>query len=117
MVTKNFKLRSDQIAPLVASMGWCMASDRVMVDGSPIGYMYRQKPVSGGDSGWRFLAGDEDEAYIARDENHGIYDLNTVVNYDPSVIPFLDASPGSRFDKVAGNTYEALEPWPEDEGQ
>ena len=109
MIEKNFKLRSDQIAPLVVSSGWCMATDRIMVDGSPIGYMQRENPVAGGDSGWRFFAGDEDDEYMSNDDNHGVYDLNTVVNYDTSVIPFLDAPSGSRFDKVAGDTYVLLD--------
>jgi hypothetical protein len=54
---------------------------------------------------------------MAYNENHGVYDLNTVANYDSSVIPFLSAPPGSRFDKVAGDTYQALEPWAEGEDQ
>jgi len=108
-MSKRFKLRSEEIAPLIVSSGWCVATDRIMVDGSPIGYMHREMPVSEGDSGWRFFAGDEDDEYMANDDHHGVYDLNTVVNYDPSVIPYLDASPGSRFDKIAGNSYALLD--------
>jgi hypothetical protein len=102
---KQFKIRSDQIAPLIPPSGWCLATDRIMVDGCPIMYMHRESPIAGGDSGWRFFAGDEDDAYMANNENHGVYDLNTVVNYDPAVIPYLDAPPGSRFDKAADNSY------------
>jgi hypothetical protein len=104
-VQKKFRLRSDQIAPLVDALGWCLATDRIMVDGRPIGYMYREAPQGGGDSGWRFFAGDEDDAYMANNDNHGIYDVNTVVNYDPSVIPYLDMPPGTRLDKAPDNTY------------
>ena len=110
-IKKNFKLRSYKIAPLIVSSGWCTATDRIMVDGCPIGYMYRQTPMAEGDSGWRFLAGDEDEAYMATNANHGVYDLNTVVNYDPDVIPYLDAASGCRFDKTAENSYVPLEPF------
>ncbi len=46
---------------------------------------------------------------MASNENHGVYDLNTVVNYDPAVIPFLGATPGSRFDRTSGNTYVKLD--------
>jgi hypothetical protein len=80
-----------------------------MVDGALIGYMYREEPKAGGDSGWRFFAGDEDDAYMASNDNHCVYDLNTVVNYDPAVIPFLDATPGSRFDRTSENTYVKLD--------
>ena len=37
----------------------CIATDRITVDGLPVGYMYREKPEEGDpferyDSGWRF---------------------------------------------------------------
>ena len=34
------------------------------------------------DSGWRFLAGSEDDEYTDNPENIGIFDLNTICNYD-----------------------------------
>ena len=101
MRPKTFRLRAEEILPLVPGMGWCMASDRIVVDGSPVGYMYRETPASTGDSGWRFLAGDETDEYMGNSDNHGIYDVNTIANYDRSVIPFLNASFGSRFDRAA----------------
>ena len=106
---KNFRIKGEDLKPLVESAGWCMATDRIMVDGLPIGYMYRETPAAGGDSGWRFFDGDEDDAYMARDGNHGVYDLNTVANYDPAVIPYLIAAPGSRFDKAGDGAYVRLE--------
>lgn len=107
--TKNFRIKSEDLKPLVESAGWCLATDRIMVDGLPIGYMYRETPIAGGDSGWRFFAGDEDDAYMARDGNHGVYHLNTVANYDPAVIPYISAAPGSRFDKASDGSYVRLE--------
>lgn len=40
----------------------CFATDRILVDGCKVGYMYREEPDSDSsmpDSGWRFNAGDE----------------------------------------------------------
>lgn len=71
--------------------------------------MHREVPVAGGDRGWRCFAGDEDDAYMAKVANHGSCDLNTVAKYDPAIIPFLTAAPGSRFDKVQGDIYVPLE--------
>lgn len=105
---KKFKIPGGDIKPLVQSTGWCLATDRIMVDGLPIAYMCRETPAASGDSGWRFFAGDEDDAYMARDENHGVYDLNTVVNYDAAVIPYLNAAHGSRFDKADDGSYVLL---------
>jgi hypothetical protein len=35
----------------------------------------------------------------AEPDNHAIYDVNTIANYDPSILPFLDAPEGSAFEK------------------
>jgi len=31
--------------------------------------------------------------------NVGLHDVNTIANYDPDVIPLLDAPPGSAFER------------------
>ncbi len=74
----------------------CIASDRITVDGLPVGYMYREKPDEGAwnegyDSGWRFMAGDESDEYLQTAENSGVYTLNTICQYDPDIIPLLHA--------------------------
>ena len=71
----------------------CIATDRITVDGLPVGYMYREKPEEGDpferyDSGWRFTAGDESDEYMQTAQNSGIYKLNTICQYDPGIIPF-----------------------------
>ena len=107
---KKFKLRPEEIASLVAGGGgWCLATDRVVVDGARIGYMYREEPKGGGDSGWRFFAGDEDDGYMRDNGNHGVYELNTVANYDPAVLPYLSSAVGSAFDRVAEKLFAQVE--------
>lgn len=76
----------------------CFVSDRIMVDGCKVGECYRLEPDRGDegwDSGWTFLAGDEDEEYADDRQNFGIYDINTLCNYDPDVIPFLSMPAGT----------------------
>ncbi len=75
----------------------CFATDRIMVDGEKVGYMYREYPDFEGDSGWRFSCGDEDEEYMNNPENSGIYVLNTVANNDEDIIPLLDSPIGTGF--------------------
>ncbi|MCL2148620.1 MAG: DUF2185 domain-containing protein [Methanomassiliicoccaceae archaeon] len=75
----------------------CFATDRILVDGCKVGYMYREEPDGDWDSGWRFTAGDESEEYMDTPGNSGIYALNTVANNDPEIIPFLTAPYGSSF--------------------
>jgi hypothetical protein len=96
-VNKHFKLTAEQIRPLATGRGGAIASDRITVDGRPVGYMYRIEPHNELDSGWAFLAGDESEAYMDNAANHAIYDVNTIANYDPEIIPLIDAPIGSAF--------------------
>ena len=61
--------------------------------------MYREEPDTDFDSGWRFLSGLESDAYVNDLANVGLHDVNTIANYDPDVIPLLDAPPGSAFER------------------
>jgi hypothetical protein len=97
---KVFKIPGNQIRSLIPNMGGCFASDRITVDGSAVGYMYREQPDFEVDSGWRFFAGDESLAYVDICDNFAIYDVNTICNYDPAIIPYLDAPIGSTFGRV-----------------
>jgi len=60
--------------------------------------MYREEPDFEDDSGWRFFSGDETEEYMNDADNCGIYEVNTIANYDQSIIPLLDAEIGSAFE-------------------
>lgn len=87
-------------------MDGCIASDRIMVDGCKVGFMYRKEPAKDSpDSGWRFFAGDESESY-AKNPNHlGIYRLNTVCNYDEDIMPYLFAPVGTAFSRGEDGTF------------
>lgn|SRR5574344_1702291 len=97
---KNFKLKENEIKKIIELKGSCIASDRITVDGLKIGYMYRENPTTEVDSGWRFFAGDETEEYTNNPINFEIYDLNTICNYDNSIISLLNANIGTSFEKI-----------------
>jgi len=59
--------------------------------------MYRESPTDSIDSGWRFFSGEETQDYADQPANFALYDVNTIANYDPSIISFLDAPSGSAF--------------------
>lgn len=101
-VVKKFKLSAEEIRPLATGYGACFATDYIVVNGLPVRFMYRETPDKPVDSGWRFMSGQESDDYIDDPENAGIYDVNTIANYDPSIVPFLDAPVGSVFEKEAG---------------
>ena len=99
---KRFKLSANQIRPLAEGYGACIATDKITVEGLPVRFMYREAPDNEVDSGWRFMSGFEDDAYMNNPDHHEVYDVNTIANYDPAIIPFLDAPEGSAFEKPDG---------------
>jgi hypothetical protein len=89
-------------------MGGCIATDRITVDGLKVGSMLRELPTQEEDSGWVFFAGDEPQEYLDDADNLAVYEVNTIANYDPAIIPYLYALPGQRFDRDP-ETHEFVE--------
>ena len=79
-----------QLVP--ASLGACLVTDKITVEGLPVRFMYREPTEEGMDSGWRFLSGTETDEYMENPHNSGIFDVNTVANYDRNIIPYLKAA-------------------------
>jgi hypothetical protein len=110
---KKFALNADQIKPLAAGRGECIATERITVDGMPVGYMVREPTTHQGDSGWCFMAGDETQDYMDDPSHLGIYDVNTIANYSPDIVLLLEAQPHSAFErntvtgKLVAVMYEA----------
>ena len=100
---KPFAKTPGDFKPLARGYGGCIATDRSPVDGEPVRFMYREKTERDLDSGWRFTAGDETDAYMDDASKHEVYDCNTIANYDPEIIPFLNAPPGSAFERLDGD--------------
>lgn len=96
-MAKHFAIPADEITRLISREDGCIASDRITVDGRPVGYMYREKPRNPSDSGWAFFAGDETDEYTNNPDNFDLYQLNTIANYDADIIPLLDAPIGSAY--------------------
>ena len=86
----------------------CIVSDRLAREGFKVGYLYREAPAEGWpDSGWRFLAGNEDDAYMSDPRNHRVFAIQTVRDYDRDIIPYLRAEVGSAFIRTGRDTNEA----------
>ncbi len=99
---KKFAKSSEEIKELLRNWegpAGCIATDRIVVDGCKVGYMYREEPdaESSWDSGWRFTAGDESDEYMNNPGNSGIYALNTICNYDEDVMNFLHSPYGNAY--------------------
>ena len=105
MGEKNIKLKSEQILNLIESMGGCIATDKITVDGEPVGYMYREDTDFEFDSGWRFFSGTEGQEYADNPNNMMIYDVNTIANYDRAIIPYLQMPKGTELFRNENQTF------------
>lgn len=100
--TKKYRIPGHEIRQLIPNTTGCIASDRITVDGLKVSFMYREEPRNDVDSGWVFLSGEESQEYADNPANWEIHALNTVCNYDPSVIPYLGSNPGTAFGRAEG---------------
>ncbi len=102
---KEFRLSRHQIKPLAENYGLCVVSDLITVGGQPVGYAYREEPQDADDSGWRFLAGTESDAYIDNTKNFSVLDVNVVANYDEAIVALLDEPVGAEFDRGEDDVF------------
>jgi hypothetical protein len=97
----KFKLSPDEIKPLTKDTGYCLATNMITVEGKKINFMYKEilpnsKPNN---SGWNFFSGDENQDYTKDSQNIQLFDVNTIANYDPDIIPFLESSDRTAFER------------------
>lgn len=84
----------------------CIVSDRITKEGWKVGFMYRDEPTPGNpDSGWRFFKGDEDEEYSNNPNNHHVFALNTICNYDRDIMPYLHSPVGTYLIRTEDGTF------------
>ena len=89
--------------------GVCLASAYIMQDGKPVGFMYREKPEEELDSGWRFLSGEEDDAYLDNEDNYGVYDIEAVILVDPAIKQYLKLPYGAELERKNDHFIELIE--------
>lgn len=105
-VTKNYKLKPNQIKQMVPDMGFAFVTDMIAVEGKRVDYMARQQTDREGDSGWIFYSGGETQEYMNDSNNISLFGVNEVANYDPEIIRFLTYPPGT---EIARNSHGRLE--------
>lgn len=110
MTQKEFKIAGDQIKRLIPNMGGAFATDHILIEGKKVGYMYREESSDQVDSGWRFFSGEENQEYVDDPENTAIYEVNTIVNYDPAIIPYLESKEPCAFERILGtDNFQSVE--------
>ncbi|MGX9695995.1 immunity protein Imm33 domain-containing protein [Janthinobacterium lividum] len=77
--------------------GLCFVTKKVLEDGAPVGYLYREEPDNDDDSGWRFTANDESDDYMNDSANVALVSLGAVLSVDDRFIALLDAPAGAAY--------------------
>ena len=117
---RNYYVKAEDMKSLLPDWdgaNGCIATNRITVEGCKVGYCYREKPDGDWDSGWRFTAGDESDAYMDDPNNSGIYGLNTICNDDPDIISLLQAPVNSAFERDENGMLQQIEDWKPDEDE
>lgn len=85
------------------NFGFVLATKKLVDEKLPVRFMYREK-ADPGDSGWRFFSGTEDQEYVDDPSNIAIYDVQTIIDIDKSITPYLNSAVGCAFEKEEGST-------------
>lgn len=80
------------------SFGYVFATKMLVEKRLPVMFMYREKG-SDGDSGWRFFCGLEEQGYVDDPNNVAIYDIETILEIDESIRPYLGSLCGRAYER------------------
>ena len=83
--------------------GYVFATKMLVEGRRKVRYMYHEEVSDPQDSGWRFFCGDENQKYVEDPENIRIYDINTILEIDSSIAPFLTSPAGVAFERENEN--------------
>lgn len=92
--------RVSEPGDLVPPMGSCFISHKIMEDGQPVKYMLREEPDNASDSGWRFTAGTEDQAYADDASKWSLVAVNTAATLDASIVPYVNMPIGTDLERI-----------------
>lgn len=81
-------------------------SKKIMDEGWKIGYMCRDEAVRENDSGWSFMAGNEDDEYIADYQNIQLMSIHSVTQYDRAIWKYINSPVGTRLIRISSDEFE-----------
>lgn len=81
-------------------------SRKILDEGYKVGYMIREEPLNDNDSGWQFMAGNEDDEYLSNHKNLALLSINEINNLDSDIFKYLDCPFESEFIRISSNDFE-----------
>lgn len=83
-----------------------LVSEKITKEGYKVGYMIRCEPHNPMDSGWQFLAGDEDESYLKDVKKIELLPVGYVCNLDADILKYIDYPVGTEFIRISSSEFE-----------
>ena len=87
-------------------------SRKVYEEGWIVGYMCRDEALNENDSGWSFMAGNEEKEYVDDYNNIVLMRVGAVYQRDPAIFSHIDRPVGTRLVRVSADSFE-----PDEEGK
>lgn len=81
-------------------------SKKITDEGWKVGYMTREEALSENDSGWSFMAGNEDDEYIDDYNNIKLLSIAEVCQLDSDVLKYIDNPVGTDLIRVSSDQFE-----------
>ena len=81
-------------------------SKKALEEGWKVGYMRRDASVNESDSGWSFLAGNEDDEYYNDYKNIALVSVQEVYQLDPDIWIYIDNPVGTELIRISSNEFE-----------
>ena len=79
--------------------GYALASKNLVENKKRVWFMYREKPDTVGDSGWRFLCDTDTKRDVENSHNIGVYDIETIKKIDPDIAILVEGPIGSVYER------------------
>lgn len=108
---EGFRKTKEYLEPTIKRMDilnnkTVLVSKKILDENYKVGYMVREEPYNDNDSGWLFMAGNEDEDYSNDSNNYKLEYAYNVYNLDPDIFNYLDKPIGKGFIRISSNKFE-----------
>ena len=81
-------------------------SKKITDEGWKVGYMTREEALNENDSGWSFMAGNEDDEYVADYSNIKLLSIAGVCQLDSDVLKYIDNPVGTALIRTSSDEFE-----------
>jgi len=81
-------------------------SKKITEEGWKIGYMCRDETLNEYNSGWSFMAGNEEETYFEDSDHIMLVYVRDVCQIDPDILNYIDRPAGARLIRISSHAFE-----------